>query len=677
MPQLNNALLNTIPDGTAPNVPLNQTSFSRGVITLVDQSKLPRNALKEANNLTLAEDGAPTIRPGTNWYGSVMPNGQPIDGGAMYVATDDTVHLLAVAGGSVYRSLNDGLTWTLLTTDGGSTTPFTAGKKAGFEQANAYGYLFNGWDNIVRYDGTTILQTYTALSTPIAISATKTGLGGTGIYTLRYRVAAVNNVGYTIASVAQTVLVDRARDQFDATNFVTFQWNAVTGALRYDIYVGQTAGDESYIDSTDAATATTYLDKGAAIEQVSVTAPDANTTTGPRAGDMAMIGSRLYATQDRDYPYRVWISGAGKYVGQFSSAYDATYIDLQKGGQFKPVCVKDYRKGNNDPVATVWCRSKDGRGCIWQGTLEAFTVGNITFPVPNFFKLPGSRGTDAPYSVINVLNDYMYYNSQAYYNLGSRAQFLNLLSTDEVSANIRPDVKFINPAAASGIASHFQDAKVYFSVPTGSSTVNNQTTIFDTERKAWLPKAFTIGFERFFAYTDSTPQQGRHTLCWKTGDTRFTEISSNIRGDYGAAFATSLITGLIHVNPKNRFEFLWCEEAEVEFALPQDNIEWELSGITRTDGFKSIIKRNIVPTTTKKSWTLHSWGHVRWSYKGNTASSFSEPSLKRFSSVQEDINAYQFAVRTNSLMANYVLRTLQINGQASESGKPREWELFS
>ena len=128
---------------------------------------------------------------------------------------------------------------------------------------------------------------------------------------------------------------------------------------------------------------------------------------------MELIGSRLYGTRDKDYPYRVWISGAGPYIGSFSSAYDATYIDLQKGGQFKPVKVEDYRDGKGTPLATVWCDSSDGRGCVWQGSLESFTIGDTTFPVPNFYKLPGSRGTPAPGSVINVLNDYMYYNSQA------------------------------------------------------------------------------------------------------------------------------------------------------------------------------------------------------------------------------------------------------------------------
>lgn len=189
--------------------------------------------------------------------------------------------------------------------------------------------MYNGWDNIMRYNGTTTLQVYTALSAPSGVSLTKTGLGGT-VYTYRYRVAAVNDIGYTQASTAMTIQTDRTRDSFDASNKTTFTWGAVVGAVRYDIYVGQIAGEEVYLDSVDGNATVTYVDAGQSVEQITSVAPDTNTTQGPRVGDMELIGTRLYATNDRDFPYRVWISGAGRYIGYFSSAYDATYIDLQK-----------------------------------------------------------------------------------------------------------------------------------------------------------------------------------------------------------------------------------------------------------------------------------------------------------------------------------------------------------
>lgn len=658
-----------LPDGTPKSITLTQDKFDRGVITLVDQSKLPKNALREAINIFLAEDGAPTVRPGLDWYGT-SPSAEVIDGADFHVmAETDAIHLLQVANGVIYVSTNDGQSWA--TCSGGT---FTAGKKVHFVQANEFTYMYNGFDNIIRYNGTTTLQVYTSLSSPSGVSLIKTGLGGT-VYTYRYRVSAVNDIGYTQASTALTVQTDRTRDSFDATNKLTFTWAAVAGAVRYDIYVGQIAGEEVYLDSVDGNATVTYIDSGQSVEQITSVAPDTNTTQGPRVGDMELIGTRLYATNDRDFPYRVWISGAGRYIGYFSSAYDATYVDLQKGGQFKPVKVEDYRDGKGTPLATVWCNSADGRGCVWQGTLENFTIGDVTFPVPAFYKLPGSRGTSAPDSVINVLNDYMYYNTQAFYNLGSRAQFLNLLSTDESSANIRPTMKLIRQSASHKIAAYFQDAKVYFSVPYNSDD-NSGTIVYDTERKAWLPEAFDVGFERFFAYTDN--DGFRHLLAWKPGDSQLTEISEDFRGDYGVPFNTSLITGLRHVNERNRFEFAVINEAEVEFANRRGSLIVELSGITRESGFRLLGEpMDFTPDRTKNSWTTHTWGDQVWTDTSVTSQSYSEPSEKKFWSVGEELNAYQYRVQTSSLQAQYVLRTLQVNGTPSEGGKPPDWELFN
>ena len=656
-----------LPDAPPRSIVLTQDKFDRGVITLLDQSKLPRNALKEAVNIFLSEDGAPTVRPGLDWYG-VAASAYAIDGADFFVDTiTNAVHLLKVANGVVYRSLNNGAIWEACT--GGT---FTAGKKVRFYQANDTTYMYNGWDNIIRYDGSSALLSYTSISAPSSVSLVKTGLAGT-TYTLRYRVSAVNDIGYTEGSTAITVQVGSTREAFDASNYVTFTWTQIVGAVRYDIYVGQIDGEEVYIDSVEGNATVTYIDRGQAPEQILSVVPDTNTTQGPRVGDMEGIGNRLYATRDRDFPYRVWISGAGRYIGYFSSAYDATYVDLQKGGQFKPMKVEDYRDGKGTPLATVWCDSPDGRGCVWQGTLESFTVADVTFPVPNFYKLPGSRGTPAPDSVVNVLNDYMYFNSQAIFNLGSRAQFLNLLSTDESSANIRPNFKNINQAAASQICAHFQDARVLISVPYNSDT-NNATILFDTERKAWLPEAFNVGFERFFSYTDTEGE--RKLLCWKPGDTRLTEISEDFNSDYGVAIETSLQTGLLHVNPKNRFEFMFVEEAEVEFANLRGALTIELSGITREDGLRLLKRRTIQPTTVKNSWTLHTWGGYVWSNTDAEVVSYSEPSTKRFFDVGEAVNAYQYRIQTSSTQSQYIGRTLQISGTPDEGGKPSDWEIF-
>lgn len=637
-------------------------SFKKGVISLLDKSRLPKDALETADNLFLVEDGQPSPRPGVDWYGTELPNDSEIDG-FDYFDFDGAIHLVATGGGKVYRSTNDGATWTECT----GATP-TAGVTMNMNQNGGYLYLTNGVDSIIRYNGTTTLQTYSSLSTPNSVVATKTGLAAT-TYTYYYKVSAVNQVGFTAASTAGSVQVSATRDTWDNTsNFVTVTWSATPSATRYDVYISEDNLDYFYLGSS---VTNSLKDNGTAIVNPTITAPTDNTTTGPKIEELTNVGSRQYGIRDADNRYRIWFTGSGSYAGAFSASYDGGYLDWQEGGKFIPVQVEDYRDGKGDPYATIWCKSADGQGCILQMTLETLTIGDVSITVPAAYKLPGSRGTPSPGSVVNVLNDYMFYNSQAFYNLGSRAQFLNLLSTDEASANIRPTVKQISTMGESKIASVYFDAKVYFSVPYGSEE-NNAVCIFDTERKAWLPRAFTIGFKRFLRYTDT--DGAARLLCVKPGDTRLSEIGTNILGDYGEPFNTELKTGL-YPTTRNRFEFQWTEQGEIELANPIGTISIELLGIERRRGFTSNNTTNITTQTSTTGWSTYYWSERAWSDTSDATEAYSESSVKRYFRITRELNAIQWRITTNTLTAQYVLRTLQTWGTDTQGGMPRTWKL--
>jgi hypothetical protein len=655
-----------LPSTTEPYKVLTQLGFKRGVITLVDESNLPKDALKEAQNIMLVEDGAPAIRWGSNWYGTAA-SASVIDGAAMFVTSAGAVHLVKVAGGTVYRSTDNGTTWNTCT---GAT--FTSGYKVDFEHIASYLFMGNGFDNIMRYDGTTTLQPYTAIATPAVPTAVESGGAGMGgaTYNHYYKVSAVNSVGFTVASAASTVFQTLIpRSAFDAvTNYATLTTSNVAGATRYDWFYSSNGTDYSYLASTGTFV---YTDAGNEIEQASITPPTTGTTNGPKLGDISYVGGRLWGTKDYDNKYRAWWSGSGAFVSYFSSAYDGGWIDLQKGSQYTPIHVDDYRDGRGTSLATIWCDSVDNKGCIWQVSLDTATVGDYSYTSPSAFKLPGSRGTSAQYSVVNVLNDFLFYNTQAIYNIGNRVNLQQILSTDEISANIRPTVKTITPTAASKIAAAYYDAKVFISAPYGSSA-NNTITVYDTERKAWIPQAFTFGVERFFAYTDTSGTP--HLLCWKPNDTKLTEISKDIQGDYGVAFATSLVTGLNYVS-KNRFEFMWVEEGEVEFSQPKSTINIELLGIERNRGYRSLKSTSIVARTSNVGWSSFAWGTLPWTDSSVVPSTYSESSIKRYFNVQRELNAYQYRITSEAIDASYTLRVLQINGTITNSGKPRSWRI--
>lgn len=667
--------LNTAADNAPTTFPTPQFltlgNFKRGVITLIDKSRLPLDALSDATNLWLVEDGQPSTRPGIGWFGSSLPGNVEILG-FDYFDHAGSVELVAVgSNGTVYRSLNDATSWTACT---GATLDSNA--TVLMNQYNSALYLTNSVNNITQYTGSTTLVTYTPLTTPAAPTiATTPASPGTG-YTYYYKISAVNTIGFTIASAKATVVHGVPRENWDATtNYVTLTLPAYQATqTRYDIYWSQDDLNYYYIDSV-ANPSTTYKDDGSAPVVPSTTAPVDDTTSGPKVAELTNVGSRMYGVRDSENPYRIWFTSGSPPYGVFSNAYDGGYLDWQPGGKYRPVKVADYRDGKGDPMATVWCSSADGQGSIIQMTLNVETIGDINITVPSAYVLPGSRGTPAPGSVINVLNDYMFYNQQAFYNLGSRPQLLQILSTDETSANIRPTVKTISGQAANNIATAYFDAKVYISVPY-NSTVNNATAIFDTERKAWIPNAFDKGFSKFLRYTDTNGSQ--HLLAIKPGDSRISEISTSINGDYGVAFQTNMLTGL-YPTLKDRFDFQYTEEMEWEFSNPQGAINVELLGIDHGKGFGSIksVPLNFSSSVTTTGWDTEPWDTNIWDDTRSVPESFSESSVKRYTPVQAELNAVQWHISTSSIDSRYVLRALQTWGTPSEDAHPSQWRVKS
>ena len=657
-----------LPTSEPPLVNLAMDSFKRGVITVIDQSRLPKNALKEAQNIFLYEDGMPGPRPGIDWFGIESPNSEPIDGADFYQASDGTSHIIMIAGGNIYRSDDDGDTFDLC-----SGATFTSDIKVNFEQNSGYLFLTNGIDDMVRYDGTTTLQVYAGLTTPNAPTAAGVGFSAGSTYTYYYKVAAVNEVGFSIASASGSVSVLDPRNTWSATKYVNITFPAaISDATRWDIYISENNTDFYYIYSADDTT-TVFRDDGSYAAVPTNTAPTESTASGPLVEELNTVGSRMFGVRDTSNKYRIWYTGVAPFQTAFSSAYDGGWVDWQEGGKDYPVQVKDYRDGKGTPYATIWCDSANGEGSILQMTLDSVTIGDLTYTEPSIYKLPGSRGTPAPGSVINVLNDYMFYNSQAIYNLGSRVNFQNLLSTDEATGNIRPTIKQISSEAESGIVTTYFDARVYYSVPIGSTT-NNRTAIWDTEKQAWLPEAFMVGFDGFIKYTDNSDSKGKHLLCWKAGDTRLSEISYGFKADYGEAFETSIITGLMPVS-KNRFDFMFVEQGMIELAVPRGQITVELMGIERTRGYSVTKTNEFQATLTNVGWDTFAWDTTPFDDSTVVPDVYSESSVKRYFEVQREMNAYQWKITTNSKDTSYILRTLQINGTLTQAGMPPSWRI--
>lgn len=644
--------------------------FNRGLVTLVDESILFKTSAKESQNLMQKMDGRWSPRWGSDYYG--VDAGDTIDGAAPFTTDAQATHLVAAVDGTIKRSTDDGETW-----DSCTGASLTGGNKVYFIQIGSYLYIANGVDSLVRYDGTTTLTTYTALSTPGAPTPTKTGLTGT-TYTASYRVSAVNSVGETVGSTAGTVTVGKTRDNWTVgTDYITVTWTKVSNATGYNVYYKDDlngAGEHVYVGSVvqPSGATVTFTDNGESSQPLNtfVVAPEGDTTSGPAFTHMELSGNRIWATLDPDNPWRVYWSGSGTNIGAFSPFNGGGYIDLEKGGRERPKAVVHYRDGKGGAFATVLTSDPEGVGSVWQISLESVSIGDTSFVVPSATKIVGSVGSNAPLSVVKVKDDIMFFNRRGWFSLGSRAQMLNLLSTDEISSNIRPTIQGMTGSAIGDVCAYYYDAKVFCSMPRGSDT-NNEIYINDTERKNWSGP-WSVGVERFFQYSDT--DGNTHLLAVPIAGSRLIEFSENIEGDLSEAFSTRLLTGLYPVD-ENRNAWAKIRYAYIELNNPVGNITFSVLGTGKRDGYSQVGSISITDTVSNSGYSANSqFSNFLFSDTSVTPTVYSQASVKKRIRINKLLNNIQFKVTTDARGDSYTLLSISAKGYLIPTGDPQSWK---
>lgn len=635
--------------------------FKEGCVTLIEEARISQRAAKQALNLIQLQDGVYTTRPGTGTYGTALPNGENPDGAAEYVKSDGTTELIAVAN-KVYKC-TDGGSWTEVT---GAT--FTLTKQCYFIQIATRLYITNGTDALAYYNGTNLTK-YTALSgapawdgTPI----TRTVLTS-GNYNVYYQITALNGVGETVGNTEATVTVNKRRDEWksDGSEYLTLTWTTITNATRYQVYYSDESGYEVLLDST---TALTYKDDGSKQPNPYIEVPDADTTGAPKFRQMELSTDRIWGTDDPNNKYAVYFSGTGTSMGTFSDFYGGGAIYLEPGGRDMPKAVVHYRTGKGDSVVTAICSSPEGKGSIWQISLISATVGSVTFTVPSAVKIVGSIGTNAPLSVVKVKNDIAFFNKKGFTSLGSKANLLNILATDELSVNIRPSVRNLVGSLVDKVCGYYYDGKIYWSVPESSSG-NSATYVFDTERRNWqIPLSF--GVKQFLEYTETGGTS--KFLAIPLSGASLVQISENIAGDQGTAFPTQYVSGLYPIN-RDRTVAAKVKYAYIELGRPRGNITFSLLGTEKNKAFSQIGSITITDTVSQTGYTWDAYSTTQYSTGTGSPKVFSGSSIRKRITINKKLYNYQFKVSSSGLSDYYSILSLQVKGKYVPSRDPSSW----
>lgn len=668
----------------AKQVLISIDDFSGGSNNLVDEARMNKKFAVQSTNMIQVQDGLWKTRWGTNYYGQELPANP--DGGSEYVKSDGTTELIVIANGVAYKS-TDGGPWSSI-----SGASFTAGVRCYFLQIGgwdtssntykSYLYITNGTDPLTRYNGTT-LETYTEIDAPTGLSASLVASGLTsGTFTYYAEVTALNEIGETVGSNEASITVNKQRDTWNsATDKITWSWNTVTGAVRYQLYLSDESGFEQLLTSTDQLN---FTDDGTIELNPYVLVPLSNTTGAPKFKSMCISNNRIWATNNDDSMYDVYWGGTAKNISKFSDFYGGGVIALERGGREIPVAVRHYQSGSGEGRATALCKTPDGKGAVWQITISSATVGDVTFSVPSATKVVGSWGTESISGVVSTDNDLAFPNRKGWFFLGPEKQYYGILRTREMSSNIRPYWRSLSGAAIDGVAAYFYDAKIFISVPT-SSEGNDRIIILDTERNNAWNVDWTFGAKQFLEYTDSSGVT--HFLSIPTEGTRLVEISENIRNDIGTAFNQSYVSALIPVSG-NKTDIFNMKEAIVELGRPRGVISFQVLGLGKDNSFSTLATATVTDfgsntgVGTDLVGELHlseTQSNVRggagsWAiYLTDAPSSFSQAIVKKAIKKRAKVYALQFKVSSTTADTDYTILSLQAKGRLIARRLPSAW----
>lgn len=640
---------------------------NRGVMSVYDDTRLPKEAVLQAYNMMLDQDGVWTQRPGTQAYGATLTT--PIDGAGSFVKynTNGTISTyIWVIDNGAFKYSQDGGAWTTV-----SGMTWTTNKQIFGKQIGSRLYLGNGTDAMAYVDISTLtITTFTALAVPGSLVApTRSGLAA-GSYNAYYKITAVNTIGESVASAEMSVSggINKTRDNWTVgTDYLTMSWGSVAGATRYNIYYSDAPGVEVFLDSSAT---TSYIDTGVATPNPYQEAPTVDTSGGPKYQYLALSGNRLWATRDPNNPYRVGWTGTGQYLGAFNPFYGGGYIDLNKGGDERPEAIVHFRDGRGNSVATVLTSNPNGSGSTWHVSLTTLTVDTLVIVIPQAYQQQGSVGTRSPRGVVEYDDSVYYPSPKGFQVVGSKQSILNVLVTSEVSGNIRPDVRSINNLYANNICGYAYDGRIYWSLPYASTT-NNQTWVLDLERGGVWSLYWSVGVKQFFEYTDSGGVI--RLLAVPVSGTKLIEFSRTVSGDSGTAFSTNLESGMIHWDD-NHTSWAYIQKVYCEIADPRGNPNFTVSGTQKGKNFSTLGTISITNITSDSDMSSDLMSDFLLSDSNNAPSTFTQASVKKYVRINKLLNNLKWQFTSSAINTEYTPIQVVIKGVILPTSDPAEYK---
>ncbi len=482
-----------------------QEGWIRLLNTLVSSTQIKPNELADAQDIQAVEDGKIQCpRDGQAYYGS--SSGSRITGLFPYYKADGTNKLLRISGTNlqVYSNGN----WVNVT---GFT--FTTGLDTNGVMAYDRLYLCNGTDPLTYFDGS-VIQSFTELTPPNAPTVTRTGTAGS--YTFSYKIEAVSANGQTTPSAAGSTTLNQS--SLDTSNYMTVTWGAVTNAIGYNIY-GRKDGQWYFIAYLEGNGSTTYVDKGAVTANEAFPPAEGNSTGGQKGKYVTLYKDSLFIAGDPNNPSRLYYSGGGDKINDFTIGGGGGFIDIAK---------------NDGQRITGLIVFKDSLIVFKQRSIYKFNFS--TSGLPQVELINPAVGCVAPRSIVAVENDVFFASDRGIFTIGNEAGFaFDVLRTNELSSKVRSIFQTIDTNYLSRISAVYATKNnanlVVFSYTPAGSTTNSQALVYDRERLGWY-KWSNMQANCWTQYYDST---GKLRVLYGDDASGYTKEILTGSDDFGTA----------------------------------------------------------------------------------------------------------------------------------------------
>jgi hypothetical protein len=585
-------------------------TWNKGVYTRIDSDRVPLEGLVVAENVQLNQDGVVEPRPGLSTYG-IQPTGIVRGQIFEYVRMNTLVTPNTAETWLIWMEDRSGVGTVVTAKDGGTQTvvsgkTYTSTAKAHFEQIYGKVLIQNGIDNLSYMDVQT--QTITpmvALTQPsTAPTLTPNTISGS-VITYRYRYTAANQ-GETAGSTAGTQGANKLREQWNGTTeSMTITGNRITGAQRYNLYVGTEAGFEYYLDTiTDPGTGTTwtYTDSGAIAENTQRIAPVGDSTAGPKTTRATNIKGQVFMVGDTDNTGRIWFGGNGASALDFSSFNGGGWVEPNKGGKDFPVIVKPFRDGKGTPTAVCFSKGTNGAGKRYLLQPATTTLGATTISYMSVQEDNGQDGTDSPDGVV-MINDGAYYPSRTGFKASNtKANIQNIISTQGITDNIADKVMALSSNYMDACVGLPNDQRIFWALPY-SSTTNNEIWHVDLRQGgAWM-RPWYVAADWLNLYAENA--SGTTKMLALVGNKICQFDASNTTNDNGVPFTTNIGTGAYKFSEDGT---IWGSVLDVTFVFLrlQGNVNVSVTASTE-DGIQTFTD-NLNATSTQAVSGLGRYG---------------------------------------------------------------------